>query len=247
VNLLQLRTFFISTYGKFNLVKDNVSYVDNGANEYINLALKYLESKYPQDSSVRVYKKDVAANTYRVDITLAKYISSVWWQTDSSFTQLEPIKYSKLLENYIKPITENNSGDVIYYCAVTNKLHPSQKSLTSANYTTQFTRGGSEILFSDQGDAEEYDSIILAPIPASNGTITIEGKFIEQLVDDTDICIWSVKYPLLVATVANMLYDGLRGGIDSMSRFVLAVDTLMKEFSKDRVNEEIRLFNQIGG
>lgn len=247
MNLKELRTHFVNTYGKFDLVVDRVNYVDNGANSILNLALEYLEAKYPQ-RRLASFKKDIVADTYRVDMAMLRAVESVYFEDASTgIRKLSPKTFHELQAGDFESL-EDYQGSVEFYVPFfSNRLSPEQKTLETTDYTTVFTYGADSIIFSDEKQVEAYDSILLVPRPLDAGTITINGIFAETLLSDTDVCIWSSKYPLVVSAVAAAIHAGLSGAPNAMAGIDAVVGNMFRQIQKNHVLGEAVSFNRIGG
>ena len=246
--LLQIRQEFVKRYGLYRLVNSpSGAWPDNGANQYIQGGLKYLDMKYGIRHTSAVYKVDVAAGSYAVEFKLCRAIQEVWIDNGDGRSKLTKKTLAWVKENYADPVAELDQDTPLYYCPGLIKLAPELRTLESSDYTSQFTYGYEDILFSDEGDAHEYDAILIVPPPDETFTVEVKGLFYSQMTSDTHTSFWSVNFPNALITAAAMDFEGSNRNHDGAQKLEAHIQRMLSPYKDDVVEEEMTNINQIGG
>lgn len=107
MNLLQVRTKFVDTSGRFDLVVDTTNYADNGANFFIQAGQRYLDTILPEPQRIRAHRVDIAAGDFQVYMKYLRWAEKVEiFDSSKLYSELEYMSWDDLQELY----TEHPSG-----------------------------------------------------------------------------------------------------------------------------------------
>jgi hypothetical protein len=245
--LLEIRTEFVKQSGRYDLVVNTDDYADNGADFLIQSGQRWLDQHQFHKKAHARYKKDVAAGVNSVSIKKLISPKEVWIANSEGRTKLTKVDLEWIREEYSKPVASSDQGAPLYYALTVNRMSPEQKALTSANYTTEFTYDAENIIFADQGDAAQFDTVIIQPPPDETYTLEVLGIFFSELTADTDTSFWTIHHPevsVLAAMLAESFFFHNREGSADM---ISAIDSYLYGIDKGQVEFDIAEMDQIGG
>ena len=111
MNLLAIRTQFVEKSGRYDLVVDTTSYVDDGANFFIQAGQRLLDSILPNRKDIGRYHKAINANQSSITLKHIRAFDSVYVKASGSERELLDRKpYSWLLEQYGSDYGEKATG-----------------------------------------------------------------------------------------------------------------------------------------
>lgn len=121
MNLLQLRTKFVQMSGRYDLVVDTTSYVDNGANFYINSGQRFLEKRVKVPENTGKIFEVLAIGEYAVTFQHhCRAIQSVYAESLTERFELKKITLDQLKSYYTDPVRclpihqQSKSGNSVY-------------------------------------------------------------------------------------------------------------------------------------
>lgn len=245
--LLAIRTGFVTRNGRHDLVVDTTSYVDNGANFFIQAGQRYLDTILPNPKSLGRYVKDIATDSYKLEMQYVQSIESVWIKASGEARQELILKpYSWLLENYTDAIADMSSGVPTYYAPIINTLSSAQKTLTGSTYTTEFTYDYEDITFG--ANRYVYNGIAYRPKADKAYTMTVFARFYSLMASDTDISWHSENYPELLEMAANMMLESFYRNSAGVSDWKRSIDMFLQGIDRTLINKEmIEATNQMKG
>ena len=120
----------------------------------------------------------------KLEFLYARAIKEVWIMDSDGRSKLTPKTLSWIRKTYADVLSDIDTGTPLYYSLAIIGLSPEQASLTSEDYTDEFTYDVDEIRF---GDHYLYNGIIFMPPSDGVYTVTIIGEFFSKtLSNDTD-------------------------------------------------------------
>ena len=245
--LLGIRTEFVKQSGRYDLVVDTTNYADNGADFLIRSGQRWLDQHQFHKKAAARYKIDLAAGTNEASIKKLRAPKEVWIANSEGRAELTKVDLNWIRNEYAKPVASSDQGTPLYYALTVNRLAPEQKALETGDYTGTFTYDAENIIFADEGDAAEFDTIIIQPPPDEVYTLEVIGFFFSDLTDDTDTSFWTIHHPevsVLAAMLAESYFFHNREGSSDMMQ---AIDSYLYGIDKDQVEYDITQMDQIGG
>lgn len=240
MNLLQVRTKFIDLTGRFDLVVDTTSYVDNGADFFIQAGQRYLDISQPIDKTMMRLQKDIAIGTHILNIQNLRFVKEVWLvNSDGEKSKLEKKDHAWIRNQYPDAIANITQDTPLYWCPIIIALAPEQKALKATDYTGEFTYDYEDIMFADEGSHWSYDGILVMPPTDEAIQVEVWGAFWSSLSSDTDKSVWSVRYPELSVLAAiyslEKFYRNTAGVRDAM----VSMQDILRGIDYDMVDAEI--------
>ena len=252
MNLLQIRTKAVEMSGRYDLVVDTTSYVDNGMNFFIEAGLKFLDQRQPHPDSQKWYKKDIVAGDYKLNFPYCNAIKEVWMANSDGKFQLERKPLAWLREAYALEPADETQGTPLYFCPIVIGLAPTQKRLTAVGgskpYTAEFTYDYEELLF---GSEPGYRGVMWMPPVDEAHTVSILGDFLStfyawvpvELVDtwmlsDTASNYWSVEHPILLVQATLFAIETFYRNTEGMKDMLNAIDVLTSGIDNSMAEEE---------
>ena len=245
--LLAIRTGFVTRNGRHDLVVDTTNYADNGANFFIQAGQRYLDTILPNPKSLGWYKKDLAADDYKLEMNYVQNIEEVWVvASGETRTKLTPKSYTWLLENYGDAIASQSSGVPTYWAPLVNTLSPAQKALTGSDYTTEFTYDFEDITFG--ANRYIYDGVAFRPKADKVYTMSVLARFYSLMASDTDISYHSERWPELLEMAANMALEIFYRNSAGVADWKRSIDMFLEGMDRTIINAEmVQATNQMKG
>ena len=245
--LAQIRQDFVKKNGRFDLVVDTDAYADNGANFYIQVGQRLLDSILPHRKSLGRYVKDLTADDYKLMMKYVRSIDSVYVKTSGEDrAEVERKSYSWLIEEYGDDIANIDTGTPLYYSPIQSIISPEQKDLTDANYTSEFTYDYGDIMFGSE--RYQKDGITFRPPADKVYTMTVFAHFFSLLSADADISYHSEMYPELLLMASNWAIEAFYRNSQGMLDWEHSMNKIIKGIDHDLVRAEMALAgNQMRG
>ncbi len=258
MDLLAIRTQFVQTSGRYDLVVDAVDYVDRGANWYINQGQKSLERKMNVASTKAKVFKDLDIGTYLVTLVDCRAITGVWIMTEERkipLIKIDPDRAKLNPESYM-PALDSAGRAIPTYWYPTNL----RRAADAESNTNTVTFGGEVVTFggesvtmgygSDSDTIEEFIDTVTPQDPTRSGLviypptdiaygIQVDGLFYNvALSSDDDINYWSVEHSALLIMAAMRTLEGLSRGSKKYADWTAIIDDEIREISMDAAEEE---------
>jgi len=248
MDLLDIRKAFVQASGRFDLVVDTTHYVNNsaniGADFFINAGLRLLDSL--EGSMPSSYRKDISAGDYKLTFKYARAIDRVDIMNADGRKTLTPVRLETLRETYPLDPDKIGRGTPLMYAPMKGFLSPEQKSLTLANFSTEFTYDHYGVIFG--ASRYQYNGILFMPPADTTYTVTVWGWFFNALEEDDDVCWWSENYPEVVIMAAQCVVEMFYRNSSGVADWMSAITQYLRGVDIDRVREEISIAgNQIKG
>lgn len=247
MTLLEIRTKWITTSGRTDLVIDTTNYVDNGANFFIQAGQRLLDSILPNRKDIGRYVKDLVVDDYKVMLSYVRAIDSVYVKASGDARiELTRKSHSWLLEEYSESIADSDSGTPTYWTPIVSVLSPEQKGLTALDYTDEFTYDYEDIMFG--ATRYQKDGITFRPKADKVYTMTIFAWFFSLLATDADISYHSEMYPELLIMAANLALEIFYRNSEGVKDWLRSMELFLKGIDHDLVRSEMVLSgNQMRG
>lgn len=232
MDLLEVRTQFIELSGRHDLVEDTTDYKDNGADYYLNAAVRELDVEIMQTykSSAILYDL-LPAGDFFLSIPDCRTIDKVFIATDDKYYQLEWKAYNILRKTYAKNLDNVDSGQPRYFATVATRKAPSYEDLSDDDQ--------SKIEDTTNVFGNVWRGIIIMPSPDQEVTVEVHGNFFSgSLSDDDDTNFWTDNYPdILIKGAIRELERSYRNrqGAEDLSMFI---QEQMQKIDMDRVEDQ---------
>ena len=241
MNLLEIRTKFVSLSGRYDLVEDTVGYVDKGANFYINEGQKLLDKLTKLPATFANVYYPLGIDEYAVEFqNSCRVIQRVFVNSTSARFELTKVTLDELKKAYPGPITEIDSGGPLVY-AIAN--------LRAIETTVRDSLGTFLNLTHDEDDGKfDYRGIVIAPPVDEDYVVEISGLFNQvKLTNDADENYWSLEDPVLLLKAAMYHLESLSRGTENAKNWISAIRAEASEHEMDHVEEEISDIDQMEG
>lgn len=254
MTLQGIREQLIKQTGRYDLVNDRESgsFVDNGANYYITEGQQLLDNSTLIDKMYMRYQVDQSSGGYIIELKHCISVQEVWVNNaDGDASRLTKKHLSWIKANYTDPIAEITQDAPLYYCIVPIALAPSQKTITSSNYSSTFTWNYEDIMFADEDDAStdhwEYKGLLIMPPVDETYTITVYGRFKSVLEADTDMSFWTVEAKQASIEAAKVFMEMANSNESGSLAAERNVERLLTKLDNSMIEEEIVDIDQMEG
>jgi hypothetical protein len=239
MNLLQTRTLFRTTSGRFDLV--NTDFSDNGADFYLNEGRKFLDRLDETQKSWASAFRFLEIGFYATSIQQCRAIKEVWLATLSARWQLEKMDFQDLVALYMTGLpSSRENGTPDYYSPIISRYVPES---SGADDFEAFV-GWVEI---PSGSAHDYNSIVVNCPVSEKTLVEVKGLFYSaELVNDTDMNYWSVRHPLLLIMSAMRYIEIVNRNTQGVNDWNNSIATEMRQLGMDFVEEVIAEVSEIG-
>jgi hypothetical protein len=245
VNLLQVRTWFVQESGRHDLVVDSVTYLDNGANNYINAAQRMLDRMQTTTFTEGHNWQQALVGVRHVVFPTCRAIKHVFATRVSDSSRIELLKQplAVIKEQHFKIIAgEGETGMPQYYAPGVFRLAPELEMEIGeinvpANYLDYI--GESPYL---------YNGILFAPACDETYAIETWAYFYSlELILDTDQTYWTTQHPDILVMASQMILEKFMRNSEGVKDWMLAIQTELANIDKDLVEEETTTINQMEG
>ena len=235
MNLKEIRTQLVTLSGRIDLVEDEVGYVDNGADFFIQEGSKFLDRRAEITESEASKFVTVAEEDFYVTFDLCRAIHEVWFYDANGRVKLEEATSDKLKGLFPQLLTQDRTGVPAYYLPINVRVADGSDTPPVGFMNFVDITG------------EDVDGILFPPVDRA-GTLEIVGKFYSSpLTQDTSTNYWSGLHSMLLIWAAlyhlEISYRNTEGAKDWMSAISLTLDDLFK----DKVEQSSHNLRQMGG
>lgn len=248
MTLAEIRQKFVELSGRFDLVTDYVGadYSNNGADWFLDCGQRLLDRIALYTKAYAWYKTDISSGTTVINFRYCSVIKEVWYQTADGRKPIDKKDYDWMREEYADEHSSLSEGSPKYYCPLNVGLGPDQVTLTSSNYTDEFTYDHEEIMFSDEGVHHLYRGIMIMPPPDEAMTISIKGRFWSPPLypnkSDSLHTYWTDVHPELLVLSAMYSLEGFyrnrEGQADYMQQMMVRLDSAAMDVTEEE-NEDV--------
>jgi len=250
MTLLEIRKQFVSVSGRYDLVKDTVDFIDNGANIYIQQGQKYLERKTSIAQTFGKYFIDILVNDYKIEFQNCRSIHEVWVMDNSNRTKLIKSDPTTIrgtdpvtgYNNYTTPFSQMNPGRPSYYYPAMLRRVPVNGDFSSDSDTLQSYLDTSSVY------NPNYNGIILLPPADKSYALEVIGLFDSIMLSiDTDTNVWTDMYPQILMMSALRQLEIMFRGSKSVSAWDNSIAHELLDIEKDIVDQESTGITQMEG
>lgn len=241
MTLLELRTQLIEVSGRYDLVVDAITFVDNGANFYINSAIKMLDRLLGLPATKAKLYFPLAAGEYAITFQHScRVIEQVWINDNTSRTQLGKISLGDLKYLYNGLASAADQGTPIVYALT---------ELRALETTARDSLGTFINKTWDETDTKyDYRGIVIAPPADTNFVVEIDGFFKSAtLSSDSDENYWTLEEEDLLLRTAMYKLEAFSRGTENAKNWLSAIVADVHEIGKDIAQEESTDITQTEG
>lgn len=249
MTLLEIRTWFVQESGRYDLVTDTTSYADNGADKYINSAIRMLDRMQDTPFMLGHNWQQVVADQYHV-----VFSKPYWWcraikkvfatkVSDTSRTELEKKDLTFIKELHFQWLAgDGDTGTPLYYAPGVFRLAPEPDQVIGdidvpANYLDYI------------GESSwDYNGVLFTPACDETYAIEVWGHFYtNSLSADTDINWWTSNHPELVVMASQLVLEKMMRNTEGVKDWTAAIKMELQGIDFDLVEEDIAAITCLGG
>lgn len=232
MNLLEVRTDFVTKTGRLDLVVDTDEYVDNGADFYIQRGSRFLDRKVTTGfSKAKHYETAEADEWYKV-FQECRAITALWVSNDEYRKKLELRDQDTFRAYYNEPASSIDSGTPTYYSPCMLRTHP----LTDTMYVEYFVDGA---VTEDSKYDYEYNGVMWMPPTDEDIIVEVHGLwYCYNMTDDAHTNYWSVNHPDALIAAACYVLEVFNRNTEGMKDWLNAITALTSGVEMDLVEEE---------
>lgn len=184
--------------GRFDMVTDDESWRDNGANFLIQTGQKWLDRQGDVAFGEGKSYFDLPKDSWFIMVNNCRSVRDVYLSNaDGTRRPLRRKDYPEIAHMCVRDPAKLESGTPKYYSIANINTHPETVG------TTTVARFGPTITYSAPGNPWGFNSIIIAPAPSEQLLVEVHGLFYQpELVADTDQNVWSEEYPFILVLAA---------------------------------------------
>jgi hypothetical protein len=248
MNLLEIRTWFAKESGRYDLVVDATSYLDNGANNYINAGVRMLDRMQTTQFTMGHNWQQALVGIYHVVFSkpywYCRAVKNVFATrvSDTARAELEKKELKEIKEMHFQYLAgDAETGTPLYYAPGVFRLAPERDQVIGdidvpANYLDYI------------GESSwDYNGILFYPPCDETYAIETWGYFYtDPLVDDTDVNWWTSNHPELVVMAAQMILEKFMRNTEGVKDWLGAIKMELDGIDKDLVEEDSN-YNQMEG
>jgi len=233
MTLLEIRKKFIELSGRYDLVSNTSTWLDNGANFFINSGQNFLDRLVETPETKASVFLPLAVGTYSVMFQLrCRAILEVWANNTTTRVLLEKCTLKEMKEYYDGLVSEITAGVPLYYCpANLRALETTVKTSlgTFLNYT-----------HTESDKKYNYRGLIIAPVVDESYVIEVIGNFYQNsLSDDTQENYWTLETPELLLKAALYQLEVFYRNSEGAKDWLNALQFEIAELDKDMIEELI--------
>ncbi len=243
MNLLEIRTQFVTLSGRYDMVVDTTDYSNNGADFYINLGQSMLDKMGISSENLTTLSIPIDAGDYSINFgRRCMSVNEVWANNGEERVKLEKVSFLQLKEEYYNLVSEITSGAPLYYTLANIRTLESTDRDTLGEFLNLTIPPITPLGLAD------YRGAILAPPADESYVIDIYGNFLQaELIDDYQESYWTIYSPeLLIKASLYQLYI-LTGRNTDAATMLAAINNESSIHDKNNVEEEIAGINCIEG
>ncbi len=226
MNLKEVRTQFIETSGRYDLVLDTEEYLDNGADFYIQAGAKMLDQLDDSGAEAGTVFVTAKVSDYYKFIPQLRVVEEVWAYDNQVRKQLTECDRDELRYFFPNKIISNSTGYPAIYFPGSFKIGNVDSNDNVPEFMVRLS-----------GDHSVPNGIIFPPTDRAL-TLEIIGKFFSDPLEKCgDENFWSVNYPILLLWAAlyhlEVTYRNTQGATDWLN----AIHLKLQGISFDAVDQ----------
>lgn len=241
MDLLEIRTQFVKTSGRYDLVVDSVGYADQGADFYINAGLRMLNRMTEIPNNLAKLYFPLAVNEYAITFQHScRAILDVWINNSETRTRLEKVELIELKEYYnnIASATINGTPNA-YALAELRALETTDRDSLGTFINKTWLEDDTKY---------DYRGIIIVPPADGNYVVEISGLFKDVfLSNDADENYWTIEEEDLLIRSALYKLEAFSRGTENAKNWLSAIRDDVRLIDHDIAEEESNGINQLRG
>ncbi len=241
MNLLEVRTKFISLSGRTDLVNDTTNYVDNGANFFINAGARFLDRLETVPKSPGKTYKRIEDGDWFVTFNDCRAVKKVYATNDEGRIELTKKDLGWLMLEYPSLISGIDTGSPRYYApAILREVPQSLGAITMSQFVGEIVQAEVSHMI--------YNGIIWMPPCDKTFILEIQGLFYsENLSVDTDVNFWSISDPLILVFAALRALEASYRNTEGVKDWERAIKSEVMGLGMDDVEEAVAEVTSIEG
>lgn len=244
MTLRAVRDKFIEASGRYDLINENGS--DNGANDFINRAQKWLDQRLdePIPACRRRVQKDVVTGAFSLCFSYCRSIHEVWVSDGETRWQLDRRSIKRLRTDYPTPWNEIDGGAPDVFAETVAKLGPEQRAVSQGNYDDDFSfdREDLNLPGADSGCCPGYAKRKIVFLPPADKTLTVSvwGLFYNpKLTEDEDESYWTEVHPETLVLAALYILEGQYRNSEGMNDWIKQIQMTLTAIDHDSVEDSM--------
>ena len=194
MTLLAVRKNFVQFTGRFDLVTDDESWRDKGANFFIQTGQQWLDRQTEIALGEGKSYLPLPANSWYVLLNACRSVRYVYISDANGVRRSLSRKDNP---EFMQDPATLSAGAPEYYTLGNINTHPETIG------TTTIARFGPNVTYTAIGNPWGYNCLIIVPKPAEDSLLEIQGLFYQPtLIADTDSNVWSEEYPFVLLLAA---------------------------------------------
>jgi len=240
MTLLEVRTKVVQISGRYDLVVNAIDYADDGADFYINAAIKMLDRMVDLPDSLANIFYEPDAGEYSITIpNSCRVLQEVWANDSEGRWKLEYLEPDVFRKKYSSPVNDIPTGSPIYYTFIDSR------SLVSAyqDHLAEFIDK-----YAIEGSGYGTRGVVFGPPLDVSHVIDVIGLFHQVMLnDDSDSNFWTYKEEDLLVRTALYKLEAHSRGTENAKNWLSAIrdDVLLIDF--DVAAEESQGVTQMEG
>ena len=240
-NLLEVRKRVARESGHHELVANYAGgdYADNGMDDYIRAAARFLDDKFQYDKSEAWFYKKLTSGQSEVTFRNNRIIKEVWINSSGgNRTKLKRLTLNEMREEYVKDtLAGETTGVPKYWVPAILGLAPEQLDEDEASFLAEGLTDYDLIMF---GDHYPHKGIYV--MPPTDDTITVEVLaewYSLELCDDEDVSFWSQHPEILAMATRREIEIHLHRNTTGAQDFERPIMDRLNDLYKNLIAEEV--------
>ena len=244
MDLLGIRKQVIEYSGRYDLVIDTHSFVDNGADYFIKEGLRELDrDRFQHHYSAAIRYTVLAAGDYIASVTRSRVINNVFCGDGDSFKRLTYSYYEELREDFAKALGSVESGTPLYWRPINLRHSPGPDRIES-----DLLDAISSYVDVTTTNFGEYNWLLILPPPSIDITLEVHGLFYsDPLESDEDTNYWSLKEPGILVMAAMRELERSYRNLTGAQEWTDTIRQKLEGMDLDLVAEQSSKFDQMRG
>lgn len=241
--LLAIRKQFVLFTGRYDLVTDNESWRDAGANFLIQTGQKWLDRQADVAFGDGKTYLPLAANAWYALLSACRSVRDVFISDANGHRRpLRREDYPQLQQRCVTDPAMLQSGSPCYYALGNINTHPETIG------TTTIARFGPSVTYSTSGNPWRFNAIIVAPAVLESSLLEVQGLFYQpELIADADQNVWSEEYPFVLLLAACRQLEISYRNTSGTNDWENAVNAELLTLGFDLVDQQSNDITQIRG
>jgi hypothetical protein len=226
MNLGEIRRRAVALSGRYDLITDETSFDDEGMNDYIFAAQRYLDRLSPErDGSSRLYYPVTPGSSY-FTFPRKRAIKDVFCHANNGDkTQLILYDWEMFITKFASVTSAYDRGKPAFYAMPTPKL---EYIIPPSSFGSYF----------DGFDPNGVDGVIVfAPAADNHYIIELHGDFYGELSDDSSESYWSREHPEILVWATCRSIEVAYRNTAGVNDWTAAIKQELFEIDKDGVEE----------